>query len=542
MPRHRRFVAPLSGSACLKRVALALLAALLLFSLIGAESAHAATTKPTRYNPDHPEILDNAFLFGEIGVVIEQHSGKVLYDMRGDKKAQPASTTKVMTLLLALENGKLDDVVTVGAEIRDVPGDSTKVPLLVGEEITLEELLYGLIIPSGNDAAMTIAKHISGSVEAFVDLMNRRAQELGCTGTHFANPHGYEDKDHYTTAIDMALIAREGMKDERFRKIVGTPSFTIAKNNMRSSDKTLTTKNQFVGRSSSMKYIYEYGTGIKTGYFSSAKHTFVASATKDGIDLIAVVMRTTQVGKWEDAKRLMEYGFAVCEAYSVQELYASSPLELQVEGASPEDENEGTLIAELAPDDEGFTFAALRESVEAMREDFSRYYAFEGEELRAPIAKGDEIGTLVFQPEDGDFVRYALIAGRDVAAVPSPTDVPVPEALPSAASAATSLPGDVSPTDAPPAAPFPLEKVLPAAIICLGALLLALILWMILRRSRRARRLRHRAYPPGRHRYIPGQAPAKAETPAIEDISAKAEPPAQEAEEEAPAGADDPEA
>ena len=272
----------------------------------------AATPRPT-YNPERPDVLQNLFLYAEAGVLIDQDTGKVLYNMKGSKRMHPASTTKIMTLLLALENGDLDDEITVGDAMKNIPGDSSRVPLMAGETVTLRDLLYGLMIKSGNDAAMEIAAHVAGSVDDFVEMMNARADEIGCSNTHFTNPHGYEDKQHYTTASDLAKIARECMQNEDFREIVGTPTYTISANNKRQNDLVLKTSNQFVGRESHMEHQYEYGTGMKTGYFSNAKHTFVASASKNDINLIAVVLKTTKVGKWQDAKRLMEYGFATQE-------------------------------------------------------------------------------------------------------------------------------------------------------------------------------------------------------------------------------------
>lgn len=373
---------------------------------------NSGTPKPT-YDPNNPQVLQDLFLYAETAVLIEQHSGKVLYDMKAEQQMQPASITKIMTLLLAVENGNLQDKVTVGKEIWQIPNDSSKVYLIEGEELSLEELLYGLMIRSGNDAAMTIAVHIAGSVEAFVDMMNKRAEEIGCTGTHFNNPHGYEDKDHYTTAMDMARIARVGMENETFREIVKTPSFTIRKNNMRDDNYTMKTNNQFVGRDENMKNQYEYGTGIKSGYFSKAQHTFVGSATKNDVDLIAVVMKTTQQGKWTDTTRLMEYGFAICHPYSLQELYESAPVYLNLEGLSEDGDN--TLKLELKDAQEIPMLFDTQEDIEEMKNNFSQYYHFEGaQQVTGPVKQGEEMGTLVFQPIDGEEIRYPLISSRTI--------------------------------------------------------------------------------------------------------------------------------
>lgn len=383
-----------------------------------ADITSTETAPEPAYDPNQPQILTERFLEAETAVLIEQHSGKILYDLNSGQRMQPASITKVMTLLLALEHGDLTDIIVVGDEINQIPGDSSKVPILEGEQLTLEQLLYGLMIKSGNDAAMTIGTHISGSVEAFVELMNKRARELGCTGTNFTNPHGYEDPNHYSTAMDMAIIARAGMQHEIYRTIVGTPSYTIPKNNLRESDTIIRSKNQFIGRSDDMEHQYQYGTGIKTGYFSDAKHTFVASATKDGVDLIAVVMRSSQKGKWIDATRLMEYGFAVCRPYSLEELYKTAPMELEIDGAAIEE----SVRLDFAPGQQ-LTLADTKESIDKMTASFADYYTFEKNAVpAAPLKQGDEVGTLIFRPDGGGESRFLMVASQDIPGVSAPAD------------------------------------------------------------------------------------------------------------------------
>ena len=138
----------------------------------------------------------------------------------------PASTTKILTLYLALKYGTLSDVVTVSENAASVPSDSSVAGLRAGEQLTLEDLLYGLMLPSGNDSAVAIAEHISGSEEAFVELMNKEANALGATNSHFANPHGYQDEDHYTTAYDLYLIFNQGILNSKFVDIISAPSYT----------------------------------------------------------------------------------------------------------------------------------------------------------------------------------------------------------------------------------------------------------------------------------------------------------------------------
>ena len=188
-------------------------------------------------------------------VLIDRGTGMVLLCHNENEPLPMASTTKVMTALLALEKGNLDDVVTVGRNAYGVPG--TSIYLNLGERITLRDLLYGLLLASGNDAAVAIAEHIGGSVEAFCAMMTERAAELGCENTVFVNPNGLPAEGHHTTAYDLALIAREAMKNETFREIVSTQRASIPWEG-RSYDRVLNNKNRLLSD-------YEGATGIKTG-------------------------------------------------------------------------------------------------------------------------------------------------------------------------------------------------------------------------------------------------------------------------------------
>ena len=259
-------------------------------------------------------------------VLIWQQNGKILYSQNENQKLYPASTTKIMTALLAIEYGKLDENIIVGKEINLLEADASKAGLKVGDQITLRNLIFGLLLPSGNDAANTIAVYIARkkqneptldtqkSLHLFADLMNKRAKELGLKNTNFFNAHGYHDDNHYTTAYDLAIITKKAMEYEFFREVVGTTSYSV--NYDKNFDKTKTNPNNNslwynsnLLLFSNSKYYYPGSTGIKTGYTSSSGHCLAASAAKEGIDLIAVVLNTSKTGKWTDAKALMDYGF-----------------------------------------------------------------------------------------------------------------------------------------------------------------------------------------------------------------------------------------
>ena len=235
-------------------------------------------------------------------ILIEGDTGRVLYEKCADQKAYPASTTKIMTALVTLEvleryDSPIGQKVTVPASAQGVEGSS--IYLEAGEKISVEDLLYGLMLVSGNDAAEALAEIIGGGRENFVAMMNDRAEELGCDGTHFTNPSGLFDEDHYTTVRDMAIIAREAMKNDVFRKIVASPS--------RKAERSMSEYIGFINKNKTIRQ-YEGGNGIKIGYTQSSGRTLVASATREGRTMIAVVMSAPD---WfEEAYRLMDYGFA----------------------------------------------------------------------------------------------------------------------------------------------------------------------------------------------------------------------------------------
>ena len=257
------------------------------------------------YNADHSSIgtasdSDPVISAGQ-AVLTDGETGKILYEKSADEKAYPASTTKIMTALVTLENlEKYDSPITqtveVPAEAAGVEGSSLY--LAAGEKISMEDLLYGLMLVSGNDAATALACIIGGTQENFVSMMNDKATELHCSNTHFTNPSGLFDEDHYTTASDMAVIAREAMKDPTFRKIVAAKDHKAQRTD--SDYLTFHNKNKTI-------FQYDGGTGIKIGYTKASGRTLVASAERNGRSMICVVMSAPD---WfQDAYKLMDYGF-----------------------------------------------------------------------------------------------------------------------------------------------------------------------------------------------------------------------------------------
>jgi len=261
-------------------------------------------------------------ILSESAVLIDASSGTILAQKNADKKMYPASLTKIMTAILAIELGELTDVITVDD---DTPFEieGSHIALEPGEILTLKDLLYALMLPSANDAASVIAKHYGGSLENFVKMMNQKAKELGAYNTNFTNPHGLHDTNHYSTAADLALITKYTMENDTFRKIVSTTKYEIQTTNKKDEPRYFTTLNKLIYNTSYNQiyvdgaYIspyYEYATGAKTGYTPQAGNCLVATAKKDGTELIAVTMKGISLEMYQDAHNLFNYGFEEYES------------------------------------------------------------------------------------------------------------------------------------------------------------------------------------------------------------------------------------
>ena len=267
---------------------------------------------PIYFDESAPLALSEDDLYAKACIVMEATTGSVLFAHEADTQLYPASTTKIMTLLLALERGGLDQEITIPACAADVPKDSSLVPVYEGEQMPFLDLLYGLIIRSGNDAANAVAELCAGSVDAFVARMNARAYELGMTGTHFVNPHGYHDPDHYTTARDLATLTRQGLTDPTFCQIVTCLRYTLPATSKRGE---LVIENAYEIFKPDSPFYIEGAAGVKSGYTSRAGFCYVGAAQRNGQTLIAVILDApTRNRAWTDLKRLFAYGFAFLES------------------------------------------------------------------------------------------------------------------------------------------------------------------------------------------------------------------------------------
>lgn len=265
--------------------------------------AAAGAPAPEPTESGHPDIVVPVGaprppdLTAASAVLMDVASGRLLYAKDADVQRAPASLTKVMTCLLALEAGGLDDVVEVSDRAASVGGSS--VWLEPGEKQTMRDLLYGLMLRSGNDAAEAIAEHVAGSADDFAVLMNRRAEEIGATATHFRNPHGLPTPGHYSTAADLALITREALLRPDFREIVATRSHVIPWPGQ-PWDRVVYNENRLL-------WLYPGADGVKTGWTEEAGRCLIGSATREGWQLLAVVLDAPEM--WTDVMQLLDWGF-----------------------------------------------------------------------------------------------------------------------------------------------------------------------------------------------------------------------------------------
>ena len=275
--------------------------------LAAEETADAASVSAISTNdiagwPQGPDITSTA------AVIMEDSTNTTLYAKNMDQILYPGATVKVMTTLLALENTQLSDQVTMTATgVSGVTDGGANISAQIDEVFTVEQCLYAIMLASANDVALQLAEHIGGSVDGFVQMMNARAAELGCTNTVFTNPTGLPDENQHTTAHDMALIMKSAADNESFQTIASTTSYTIPATNVSGGDRVLT--NNFSMLTNTNAAYYQYCTGGREGYTEASGSTLVCSAQKNGITLIAVVLQGTSGTTATEAASLLNYGF-----------------------------------------------------------------------------------------------------------------------------------------------------------------------------------------------------------------------------------------
>ena len=355
-------------------------------------------------------------------VLVDAVTGNVLYAKNGDAKAYPASTTKIMTVLLAIEAieaGKvsLTDPVTAGSDINaGLSEDGSTAGIVPGETMTLESLLYCTMLSSANEACNIIAEYISGDVNTFVALMNARAKELGCTGTNFTNTHGLPDYNHYTTANDLAIIARAAYSHKLFMEICNTVKKTVPATNV-AGERTLSNTNGLINNDSELYpgYFYEYASGIKTGHTQDAGYCLVSSAAKDGVSLLCVVLGgigTETIDKIEYSNftdSVLIYNWAF-ENYSYRNVLETTDLVADVPVKMGKDADYVTVHPETAvkalmPNDEDNS---------SFEQEVTIYSEETGAELVAPVETGEVLGEVTIKRDGVVYGTSKLVACSSV--------------------------------------------------------------------------------------------------------------------------------
>lgn len=362
-------------------------------------------------------------------ILIDADSGIVLYEKNSQEQAFPASTTKIMTGLLVCEMAEdLKEEITVGREVNDFSAANSRIGEKEGENIRIIDLLYGMMLLSGNDAAATLAIHFGGSLEGFADLMNAKARELGLSNTHFVNPHGIHEDDHYTTAADLAKLSQAAMQNELFRKVVSTPSYTMPETNKHSETRTIYNTNKFIStKEDDLSYNWKPVTGIKTGHTNKAQACLVTSASQDNKNLICVLLHDSSADKmarWTESRELLEYGFRNLQTLNLSELPLKS-FETLVNESSKKDEFNGLLALKIKAD--GISITGLASDLEEIKADPSLIESIPAikTDIKAPVHKGDVCGTVTIKYNDSTIAVADLIADRDVASVEADPKNPV---------------------------------------------------------------------------------------------------------------------
>lgn len=392
-----------------------------------------------------PEV-DMSLITADSAMLLDADTGEVLFSKNKDWQVFPASTTKLMTAILTLENCNMDDMVTVGAEVNQFSKGSSLMNLKQGETISVKDLFYGLMICSGNDAAVALGVHIAGSESAFVDLMNQKAQEMGMSDTHFLNPYGLYifnvGYDHYTTAADMAILAREAYKHPEIMEAAGVTEYTPDADAGLETPRKFTSSNFLIATPETKpeyaQYLYDKATGLKTGLLEhitlnggevvDSYGCLVATATSGDLNLIALIFGDKSMGdkeagipnsyaRWEIAKYLFDYGFTNYAKVDLGQYVAPFSVTETIEGAAGNDPQDGQLevTANLSEDktDVRLVDAATAQGLADGTVQLEQKTNIEGP-LKAPINAGDQVGTVSYILNGEEIYNAPLLASRQV--------------------------------------------------------------------------------------------------------------------------------
>ena len=336
-------------------------------------------------------------------LIVEKNTGKIIYEKNSETQNYPASVTKILTAILTIENCKLDDTATVSqSAISQIPSGYVVAPLFIGEQMKIKDLLYALMLKSANDAAYVLAEHVGGSVEGFSEMMNKKAKEIGCKNTHFVNPNGIHNDDHYTTAHDMYLISNYAMKNDTFAQIVSTYQYKLpATNKYPNNDRIMENTNDFINPKSG--YYNKIVKGIKTGTTLQAGNCLITDSSENGLDFITVVLGAkTSNSKFSETRKMIKYAY---NNYTLTDLHKKGDVikNIDVENATEETKNLNLIIS----DD-----VTVMNNVKIKKDEIKPNIEL-NENIVAPIKEGDELGTIKYNV-DGLEYTAKLLAQKDV--------------------------------------------------------------------------------------------------------------------------------
>ena len=356
-------------------------------------------------------ILFNSFKIyaNEISVnaksalIVETNTGKIIYEKDINEKRYPASVTKILTAIITIEKCDLDDVVTVSkSAISNIPSAYVIAPLYVGEQIKVKDLLYALMLKSSNDAAYVLAEHVGGSVEGFADIMNDKAKELGCKNSHFVNPNGIHDFNHYTTAYDMYLISNYAMKNETFAKIVSTYEYTLpATNKYPYRNRIMKNTNYFINTNSS--YYDKRVRGIKTGTTDEAGKCLITESFSNGLNFITVILGAeTENSRFSETRKMINYAF---NNYTLTEVHKKGDKiqSIEVEKATKDTKNLNLIISEDI---------TVMNNIKTNVDEIEKEVVL-NDSIVAPIEKGKELGIVKYNVDEVEYTAK-LLAENDV--------------------------------------------------------------------------------------------------------------------------------
>ena len=339
-------------------------------------------------------------LNARIGLIYDRNSKTILYEKNGKKQVPMASTTKIMTSIVVLENANLSDVVTIEKKAAGTGG--SRLGLKLNDKITVHDLLYGLMLKSGNDAAVTLAIHVGGSIEGFSDLMNKKAKEMGLVNSHFVTPHGLDEKEHYTTAYELACMADYALKIPKFKEIVGSKSYNITINGQ---SRIISNTNELLGN---LNGVY----GVKTGFTNGANRCLVTACKRNGIDIICIVLGAdTKKFRTQDSIKLIEYTYNNYETVNIKNIINSEFEKWKFNNLSSFNIIKGTSnnIDVKLSDLKNEIIPVKKQNIKDINININCNYTY-----MAPLHANDILGNLIVNIDDKEVIKLDILNTLDI--------------------------------------------------------------------------------------------------------------------------------